>query len=131
MKIILEPTEAEEIFYSSLCNIGNYFNGYGLDLRYDRSQYKDSKEHLQRVGTLETICYEDVLMQILRDGGKLECVDMEGEGDMTSSISMKEVHERISKVPVRNLLNIHTQQDDVIDADAVLQTVFFEEIIFG
>jgi hypothetical protein len=129
MKIILEPSEAEEIFYSSLCNIGNYFNGYGLDLRYDRSQYKASREHLEHIG--QSICYEDVLMQILRDGGQLECVDIEGEGEMTSSITMKDVHERISKVPVKNLLTIIEENDDIVDADIVLQTVFFEEIIFG
>jgi hypothetical protein len=131
MKIILEPKEAEEIFYSSLCNIGSYFNGYGLDFRYNRSQYKDSKEHLERIGNSQSICYEDVLMQILKDGGKLECVDVEGEGDMTRSISLKDVHERVSEVPAKNLLNIIEENDDVIDADIVLQTVFFEEIIFG
>ena len=130
MKIILEPTEAEDIFYNSLCNIGNYFNGYGLDFRCDHSQYKDSKEHLQRLG-VEVPCYEDILMQVLRDGGQLHCIDIEGEGDMTRSIMLKDIHERVNKVPAKNLLTIIEENDDVIDADTVLQTVFFEEVIFG
>jgi hypothetical protein len=131
MKIVLTPAEAEDIFYNSLCNaVGTgYMEGYGLRLQADRSQYKNSREHLERLG--KDTCYEDVLMQILRDGGSLTFVDIEGDGDMTRSITMKEVHERVEKIPISNLCNIHEETDDAADADIVLQTVFYEEVIFG
>jgi hypothetical protein len=58
-------------------------------------------------------------------------VDHEGDGDMTQSITMKEVHERVEKTPLFNITNIHEGHDDASDADVVLQTVFFEEVIFG
>jgi hypothetical protein len=34
-------------------------------------------------------------------------------------------------VKPRNLLNIINEEDDIDDADAVLQTLFFGEVIFG
>jgi len=131
MKIVLTPAEAEDIFYNSLCNaVGTgYMEGYGLELQADRGQYKNCREHLESLG--KSTCYEDVLMQILRDGGSLTFVDHEGDGDMTQSITMKEVHERVEKTPLFNITNIHEGHDDASDADVVLQTVFFEEVIFG
>lgn len=133
MEINLKPEESEEIFYSSLCNaVGTgYMEGYGLELTCDRSQYKDCRDHLTRTHPNETICYEDILMQVLRDGGELTFIDHEGEGDMTRSITMADVHERVKLAGAQVLINFHEEQDDAADADAVLQTVFFEEVIFG
>jgi hypothetical protein len=138
MEIKLTHEESENIFYTSLCDaVGTgYMNGYGIELMCDRSQYKDSKEHLLRVMEEKelmntSVCYEDVLMQVLRDGGTLTFVDHEGDGYMTRTISLKEVHERVEKTPLTCLTNIIKMNSDSSDADAVLQTVFFEEIIFG
>jgi len=133
MTIQLTPQESEEIFYSSLCNtVGTgYMEGYGLELSCDRSQYKSSREHLETLHPGIAICYEDVLMQVLRDGGELTFIDHEGDGDMTRSITLQDVHERVKDVGAHVLINFHEEQDDASDADAVLQTVFFEEVIFG
>jgi hypothetical protein len=140
MKILFEQSESEKIFYDALCNaVGTgYMKNYGIELTCDRSQYKDCKEHLLRVdaagagySAISTICYEDILMQVLRDGGELTFEDIEGEGDMTSSITMKDVHERVQTTDPKVLLRILSEQDDASDADQVLQTVFFKEVIFG
>ena len=133
MKIILTPTEAEEIFHSALCNAVStgYMSGYGINLTYDRSQYKDSKEHLERLNPGTQQCWEDVLMQILRDGGKLIFEDHENDGEYTQSVTMKEVHERVSQAPTEALMNFVNENDDAGDADLILQTVFYEEVLFG
>jgi len=67
----------------------------------------------------------------LKDGKELTMVDHECEGEYTRSISIKDVHERVSKTPIRHLMNMINEEDDAETADVVLQTVFFEDVIFG
>ncbi len=132
MKIQLTKDESENIFHTSLCNaLGTgYMAGYGLELSYDRGQYKISRDHLEQTSPNDSVCYEDVLMQILRDGGELTFIDQESDGD-THSITLKDVHKRVKDVNASVLINFQEENDDADDADAVLQTVFFNEIIFG
>ena len=127
MKIVLTKSESEKIFFDCLCNICSYWNGYGLVIDYDASAYKLAREKI----TPENRTFESVVMQILKDGGKLMVIDEENNGEYNREISLKDIHRLVSKTPVDNLLNIQTGNDDVNDADAVLQTVFFGEIIFG
>jgi len=102
---------------------------YGLSLDYDENHYSSARKKLQEK-KLST-CFEDVLMQILRDGGNITLVDEEGEGAYTKSIIMKDVHERVSKTPIKHLTDAITENDDAVTADVIIQTVFFEDIIFG
>jgi hypothetical protein len=125
MKITFTHEESENYFYNSLCNGLGEMGGYGLSLDFDEQQYKSAKEKLK------SPCFEDVLMQILRDGGSITLVDEEGEGAYTNSISMKDVHERVAKTPIKHLTDAITENDDAITADVIIQTVFFEDIIFG
>lgn len=131
MKIVLTPKESENIFYDALCNaVGTgWMSGYGLELTFVKSQYKQSRENLVIERNTQP-CYEDVLLRILQDGGTLTFIDHESDGERTD-ITLKEVHERVSEVPARNLINIETENDDAIDADVVIQTVFFGEIVYG
>jgi len=127
----LTPQESEDFFCRALCNaVGTgYMDGYGLRMACDRSQYKDCREHLLRQE--KEACYEDILMQILRDGGSLTFEDLECDGEYTRSITLKEVHERVQLSPAEHLANMLTEDDDAETADVILQTVFFEDIIFG
>lgn len=77
------------------------------------------------------ICTEDVWMEILRMGEKLIMFDFEGEGDMTRSITLADVHARVQKTPLDHLTDMINETDDATTADVILQTVFFEEVIFG
>lgn len=125
----LTKKESEEIFFTSLCNALSWLDGYGLELSYDRLTYRATSEQLREKNA--SSCHEDVLMQMLHDGHELTLIDHEGDGEYTRSISLKDVHNRVSKTPVEKLMNILNEVDDVIDADCVLQTVWYEEIIFG
>jgi hypothetical protein len=125
MKITLTPKESEEYFYNALCNGLSYVAGYGISMDYDEIEYGTAKL------ALKNPCYEDVLMQILRDGGKLTMEDVEGEGDMTRTITLADVHERVELTPIKYLTDMITENDDAITADVILQTVFYKEIIFG
>ncbi len=74
MKIILTHEESEKYFYNALCNSLGYVYGYGLEMDFKGEDYKSAKSKLKNP------CYEDGLMQILRDGNKLTLVDLEGDG---------------------------------------------------
>ena len=125
MQIQLTPQESETMFHNALCNGLGYMSGYGLEFEYSEEQYRAAKTKLQ------SPCFEDVLMQILRDGGSLTFVDVECDGEYTRSVSLADVHERVQKTPLRFLIDMINEQDDAETADVMLQTVFFEEIIFG
>ncbi len=125
MKIILTAKESEDYFFNALCNGAGYMRGYGIELDWQDADYDEARKKLKNPSI------EDVLMKILKDGKKLTFVDHEGEGDMTRSITLKEVHERVQKTPLTHLQNMIEECDDAITADVILQTVFFEDIIFG
>jgi hypothetical protein len=125
MEIRLTPKESEEYFYNALCNGLGYISGYGLSIDYDAKEYKAAKDKLIDP------CYEDVFMQMLRDGGTLTLVDVECDGEYTRSITMKDIHERVQNTEVNHLMNMVNENDDAITADVIIQTVFYKEVIFG
>lgn len=125
MKITLTPQESEEYFLNAMCNGLAYVQRYGLGLDYEQKDYTEAKEKLTNP------FYVDVFMQILRDGNRLTMVDVEGEGDMTRSICLQDVHERVQNTPHEHLMDMVDENDDCITADVILQSVFFSDIIFG
>jgi len=127
MKIQLEPQEAQNIFHTSLCNImgTGYFSGYGLEFIWDDEDYGEARKKL------ESPCLEDVILQMIKDGGTLGVIDHEFEGEYDAHIDLKVMLERMELVPAKNLLNIINEEDDADDADIVLQTLFYGEVIFG
>jgi hypothetical protein len=127
MKILLTPEESEEIFYNSLCN-GHGLAHSGLSLQTSATEYEKAKIRL--IGGGSSPCLEDVWMEILRGGGRLALVDHEGEG-LPSTITLKEVHERVQTTPINHLMDAINEQDDGITAEVIIQIVFFNDVIYG
>jgi hypothetical protein len=125
MKILLTPAESEKFFYNSLCNGLGYVEGYGLQLDFKKKDYLAARKKL------DSPCFEDVLMQILRDGKSLKMIDHECDGEYTKEITLKDVHEKVQTTNAKWLLQMEHKEDDAVTADCILQTVFFGEIIFG
>jgi hypothetical protein len=131
MQIKLENHEAEEMFHTALCNGLGYMSGYGLEFKFKKEDYDSAGRNLREAQPGTAVCYEDVLMQILREGGELTMVDVECDGAYTSSVSLADVHSRVQTAPSRFLIDMAHEQDDAETADVILQTVFFKEIVFG
>lgn len=135
MQIILTKEESEEFFLTALCNgvSTGQMRSHGLVVDCDDNHYQSAKEKLLKKTDGKAVCIEDVYMQILRDGNPLIVTDEEGGGDSEYNVkvTLDMVHERVHTAPVQVLVNVHNEQDDAEDADAILQTVFFNEIIFG
>ena len=133
MEIKLSKAESEEYFYNALCNAlgSGYMRGYGLVLEVDQIEYSAAKDALKLFELTSTPCYEDVLMQVLRDGGTLTFIDEEDEDNSYPPITLTEVHERVSKTPLDHLLDMIKEDDDACTADVILQTVFFNDVVYG
>jgi len=132
MEIKLSNSESEEYFYNALCNGLSYVQGHGLELAYDESEYTASRVRLgQDNPAMFSICYEDILMQMLKDGYSLTLEDVEGDGENSATITLADVHQRVTLVDAQNLMDMHNGDDDACTADVIIQTVFFNEVIFG
>lgn len=132
MKILLTETESENLFYDALCNSLNYIeSGYDLELVYSDADYNTAKSNFKaQNGPDKAICYEDILMQILKDGNRLKIVD-HGYDSYTRSITIADVHEKVALTPLDHLLDAINENGDASTGDCILQSVFFGEIIFG
>lgn len=128
MKIELTKEESEEYFFNAMCNGLGYISGYGLELEIDDT-YQKVKKRLINEGS-NSLCYEDILMEILRSGGTLTLIDYEND-DERFSITLDDVHNRVQTTIVSHLMDMINERDDAITADVILQTVFLGEVIYG
>ena len=46
-------------------------------------------------------------------------------------ITINDVYERVQNTPFGHLLNMIEEDDDAETADVILQTVFYNEVVFG
>ena len=130
MKIVLTNKEAEEYFFTALCSLDYICSGYDLELIYDERMYVEAKKVLQKKQKPdEVICYENVLMQLLRLGGGLNLYDHNDEQD--NIIVLEDVHERVANTPTRHLFDMIQGKGDATTDDVIIQTVFLGEIIYG
>lgn len=137
MKIKLSKEEAEKYFHSALCNGGiTLLTECGVDLIVDNEKYKEAKESLlkKKADGLfnETICLEDVYMEMLKLGNSLRFVDTEFGGEYTREVTLKMVHKNTEKTPIYHLTNYINEEDDGITAFILLQSVMYNgKIIFA
>jgi hypothetical protein len=96
-----------------------------LQLTFAESHYKAARKKL------DSPCFEDVLLQILKDGKPLKIVDHGCDGEYNRTITLKDVHEKVQTTDAKWLLQMEHEEDDAVTADCILQTVFFGEIVFG
>lgn len=118
--------QALDILHTSICNAisTGYMSGYGLDLQYSEEEYKQSKK------ALKNPCWEDVLIQILKDGGSLIIVDEE-VSEEPIAVTLNDVEKRTAEMPIRLLSTFLKEEDDANTADEYLQLLFFGEQLYG
>lgn len=129
MKVILEHQESENLFYDALCNGLNELSYYDLEIDWDENEYKDARIKLKALTPDETICLEDIFMQMLRSGNTIWIVD--SNDDERHPITLKLVHDRVANTPNRHLMDAINERGDATTADCILQTVIYDEVIYG
>jgi hypothetical protein len=123
--ISLTPEKSEEIFYNSLCNGLGYFSSYGFRIETTAGDWKKAHENEANQ------CYEDILMQVLRDGNTIKFIDEEGEGDNNVDLTLAMVHSGVIKAPIKRIMEFINEEDDAETADVIIQSVLFGEIVYG
>lgn len=117
--------EKLDVLNTALCDGLSYFCSYGFQIDYNKEQYKEAKEKLNNP------CFEDVLIQILKDGNAITFVDVENDGDETSVLTLATFLDRYSLVPSDTIKALKDGDYDANEADDFLQYILFSEITFG
>lgn len=112
-----------ELFKDALSNGLSYLRGYDIEEDYSKLEYQQAKEKLNAP------FYEDVLVQILEDGGSINFIDYESMS--ISTIHLEDVVNNMPKVPLNTLLEVLNDMGDAISYDVILQTIIFGEVIYG
>ena len=133
MKVVLTEQESRDYFFNALCNGLQYvLSGYDLSLNINDKEYETARQSIKDKKTNSVgISYEEVLIEVLVLGGSLTLVDLGCDGEYNSTITIKEVYERVSETPIEHLIDMIQENDDAVTADVIIQQVFFKEIIFG
>jgi hypothetical protein len=126
MKIELTHEEAERFFHTALCNGLNYFESYDIELTYNEEEYKEAKK-TAKAEDEGTVCYEDILMQMLKNGNNLIAQGY----DETHVLNLEKMYNKMNQVPVNRLLEMINENDDADTADIILQVCFIGEHIYG
>ena len=127
MEIKLTHKESEKFFLNALCNgLGVLEDFYSIGVEFTDEDYQSAKANLAGISS----CYEDVLMQILKDGNYLEFKDSEG-GEGIVKITMEDVYAKMPLVPFKYLSAMILENDDAETADVILQTIIYGDTIFA
>lgn len=126
MKIVFEnEEEVLSIIHSALCNGGLSEIGMSeIELRVKSEVYAEAKNKL------ENPCYEDVLIQVLRDGKQLRFYDY-NQGEWVG-FNLKQAKENLQKEEA--LSDIQAIKDEVDDAWTgynILQLCIYGELVYG
>ena len=128
MKIELTKQEAEKYFYNALCNGLGYFESYDIELKYDEQEYKKAKK-TAKAEDGGVVCYEDILMQMLKNGNTLLAED--SNADETYTLTLESMYFQMSEVPANTLLEMINERDDADTSDIILQVCFIGEHTYG
>lgn len=130
MKIQLTKQEAEKYFHNALCNGLGYFESYGIELLINDDEYeKATKTAKDEDGGKGKACYEDVLIQMLRNGNTLLAED--SNSNETYTLTLDKMYTQMHEVPVNRLMEMVNERDDADTADIILQVCFIGEHTYG
>ena len=129
MKVVLEHKESENLFLDALCNGATELAYYDLELDYNENEYQEAKWILKAQTPDETICWEDILMQMLRSEKTIWIVDSNDEE--RHPVTLQLIHDRVADTPIRHLMDAINERGDASTADCILQTVIYGKVIYG
>lgn len=141
MKIILSDEDIIKLVYNAFCNGGlSEIQNSDVELRFFEGDYTKAKDILKAQPlSSDTICYEDVLVQLFKDG-KLIFVDHNDDKkyEFTPALVRNNIDELVSSdEPNKQAIDEVMQVlDDDGDNDAwtnfnTLQFMIFKEIVYG
>lgn len=149
-RICKSVTISYRSFISNLLSDGlENFGGYGFMIDYDQTVYEKTRERLLESHTrasskhpnvyVITLSWEDVLTQMILDGGEIIFTDIEGGGEYTTTLTLDKVEkalwkfldERSDDAFIMGVERIIEEEYDADDCDVILQYILFDEYMFS
>ena len=143
MKIKFEKKDLEQILYDSFCNGGLselYHCGISADWESNQNHinYINARTRLkEKAKENETICIEDVYIEILKNGDAIIFTDDEGGSDELIELRLDDALLNINSISDENKIELAKLLDeDNCDADAwdyfnAIQYALYKEVIYG
>lgn len=129
--INIEKKIIDDDLISILCGVTSTACTWCSDLDYDTESYQQAKINLIDAGVKERdICYEDVLLQMLKNGEQITFYDAEEDENhlLSWGVFIKGIERYMSSDDCSSL---DIDEWDDVDFDNVIQYAFFGEIVFG
>lgn len=129
MKLHLTQQEIETVLLDCFCNgaLSELYSS-GIDYCFNKEKYAKFK--------VEGNCYEDNLLNLLKNGGRLKFVDFEGDKEVYF-LTLQSATEKLKEIEDINILN---KVKDILEENGtadvwhgydILQFVLFGEVIYG
>ena len=143
MKIQFEKKDAEQILYDSFCNGGLselYYCGISVNWESNpnATNYTNAKNRLkEKQKENETICIEDVFVEILKNGDAIIFTDNEDEDGELIELRLNDALNNINsinddaKIELAKLLDEDNCDADAWDYFNAIQYALYKEVIYG
>lgn len=134
MKVVFTKEEILAMIHDGLCNGLGELRSCDVDLLIEKGLYASTKTEM--VSNTEwvdkTICYEDVLLEILKNS-KLTFFDHNEDEEI--SFTLEQAIERINGITdvfyVKRMIELFEEEGDAYHAVELLQICLYNEVIFG
>jgi len=105
--------------------------GVGINVRNDVFPYSAARDIART--KIDEPCYEDVLGEVLANGGTLELTDYEDNNEVVGTITLERIAKNWSKIPA-SIVASYVNDDGANDgwsACEVLQILAMGEVVYG
>ena len=104
--------------------------GFGcIELDYDRNAYFEVRDELRGKGKND--CWEDVIVEMLRQGYRLAWIDVEDDQPERNYFTLAHLMDNFDCIEAHHLADILGGMDDAVTHDSILQCLLLGELIYG
>ena len=127
VRVHVANDDVPNLFRDCLCS-GSI--GFGsLRIEYTSEDYQEAKQVLLQRKPDQTICWEDVITEILNLGFYLTFVDV--EDDTKYKINLQTIRNNVPAIQFRDMNAMMNERDDAITHDSILQCLILGDVIYG
>lgn len=130
MKLVLTEQEIETVLLDCFCNGGlSELYSSGIDYAVNKDNYKKF--------ALDNESYEDNLINLLKGGGRIKFVDVEGGDNESFFLTLESAKEKLTEITDVNIIEkvkdilLENGNADAYHGWEILQFVLFGEVIYG
>lgn len=135
VKVIATQEEKLSVLHSALCGGIGLVGVFGLEADYDDDAYNAARERLTASGAkgkyTESVCYEDILIEMIRGGGAITLTDVETDDGVIGNISLATLEANWDKIPANIIIAYIEENYDAYTALNFIQASVLGELRYG